>query len=180
MTANRQLILEAISEKHEDKMPPHSVEEVHRHLTDMARYKWDGYPHLDHAPNIRNINRTCVDLLNGGWLVVSRLKRDPLAVEWLPTWEKQYQLADRVQFNYIITECNQLYNTIKTAKNGIKLFGVVQWRGLTVKEVEELSDRIEVMLQRTFEKKEYKDSVKRLKDAKAMLRSGILLTKGTS
>jgi hypothetical protein len=136
----------------------------------MVEYKWKGYPDMKRAPGISNINRTCVDLLNGGSLVVSRIKRDPLAVEWLPTWEKQYQLADRVEYL-----CDKSQGTCTP---------------INVEELEELTPRIEDMLQSTFEVHDYRSHFKKMMSLTNSIRilkgdigipmEGELLLKGTS
>ncbi len=74
MTKNRLLILRFLDEEMDDSMPPHSVGSIHYSLKNMIEFKWKGYPKLASVPDKRNINRTCVDLLNAGLIVVSRVK----------------------------------------------------------------------------------------------------------
>ncbi len=118
MTQNRRLILRFLDEPIDDSQPPHAVSSIHYSLENMIKFKWKGYPELSNVPDKNNINRTCVDLLNAGLIVVSRVKHDGWG-DRQPYWEKEYQLASSVERNYLIRECNQLYTTVNTAKKGL-------------------------------------------------------------
>jgi murein L,D-transpeptidase YcbB/YkuD len=176
LTKNRQLILKLLDEEMEGSMPPHSVSYLHYILKTLVKYKWQGYPQVLSIPDKRNINRTCVDLLNAGYLVVSRVKCEPLGNN-LPYWEKEYQLASSVERNFIITECDQLYSAVNTAKHGVNFFGTVLSIGLPDAEVKVLEKRVKVMLQRTHPDKATGHEVqfKSMREAKDIIKSGIPL-----
>ncbi len=91
MTKNRKLILRLLDEPIDSSMPPHSVSRLNYQLDNMVKFKKEGYPELANAPSVNFINRTCNDLLKGGYLVVNRVKRKG---NGLPYWEKEYQLAE--------------------------------------------------------------------------------------
>ncbi len=93
MTKNRKLILRLLDEPIDTSKPPHSVGRLHYQLKNMVKSKREGYPELANAPSVNFINRTVNDLLNGGYLVVNRVKRKG---KGLPYWEKEYQLAESV------------------------------------------------------------------------------------
>ncbi len=124
LTKNRKLILQLLDEEMEDSMPPHSVGYLHSTIKTMAKYKWSGYPDVK-APDRSNINRTVIDLLNAGLIVVSRRKQDPYGNTGLPWWEKEYQLASSVERNHLIKECDQIHRAVNKGKNGVNFFGAV-------------------------------------------------------
>lgn len=176
LTKNRQLILRLLDEELDGSMPPHSVSYLHYTLKTAIEYKWTGYPELKTMPSIQQIRRTCNDLLNAGYLIVSRVKQESYNNN-LPYWEKQFQLASSVERNFIITECDRLYRAIDTAKHGVNFFGTVLSIGLPDEEVKVLEKRVKVMLQRTHPDKAtgYEAQFKSMREAKDIIKSGIPL-----
>ena len=174
LTKNRLLILRLLDEEIEGSMPPHSVCSIHYTIQNLVKYKWQGYPELSTVPDKRNINRTCIDLLNAGLLVVSRVKDESFNNN-LPYWEKCYQLASSVERNFLIRECDHIYRKVNTAKNGVSMFGMVLNKGLPDSEVKILGKKVKVMLQRTHPDKiaGYEYQFKLMRETKDVLKSGI-------
>jgi organic radical activating enzyme len=114
-------------------------------------------------------------------VIISRkVKNDcgGVSLNCLPYWELEWQLADDVEHNALITEIKAICNKVERAKYGISLFGGEPFDyGALPENVAIMKARVKSLMQRTHPDKAtgYVEEFKQLKDCMSMIRSGIPL-----
>jgi hypothetical protein len=145
-------------------------------LENAFNLKWKGEPWegMKTLPSIIQIHRTMRDLWHSGLIVGTRFKCD-FDSGCLPYWEVRYQLSSDVEKNHIISECQLLHRTVSKAKNGINFFGSVFDKGLPENEVQALSSKVRLMMQKTHPDKspDYSEQFHLMRDCHEMLKGGI-------
>ena len=177
MTFNRRLILTALSETY-DSPPPHSAWNVKYTLESAFSYKWAGiYQDMKTIPNKQQIHRTLKELWQGGLIVGSRFKEDGYNGN-LPSWVIRYQLSGDVYRNWLIAECEVVFNKVKKAKHGINFFGAIMDMGLPADEIKPLLMQVKALMQKTHPDKagdDYVEMFKQMKQCSDWIKSGIPL-----
>jgi hypothetical protein len=87
-------------------------------------------------------------LVAAGLVVAEQQKDEPLE-NGLPYWCNYYQLARDVNKNALIAECNEVYQKVRKAKYGWKLFGSVFDKGIAADQVAPLKQRVKALMQKT-------------------------------
>jgi hypothetical protein len=173
-TANRKLILQLLSDHIDGDPPPHSASSIMYALENGVKYGWiEG---LKSVPRKEQLYRTLRDLLAAGLIAVKKQKDEPID-NGLPYWCNYYQLANEVNKNAIIAECNEVYQKVRKAKYGWKLFASVFDMGIPANEVKPLMTRVKALMQKTHPDKveglEYE--FKQMQECSRIIKSGLPL-----
>jgi len=179
-TFNKRLILEALTENF-DSQPPHSASSIFYILENAFNLKWSGiYEGMKTIPSENQIRRTLRSLAKEGLIVSRKVKNDWGGAKQnrLPYWELEWQLADDVEHNALITEIQAICNKVERAKYGVSLFGCTPFDyGALPDDVQIMKAKLKALMQKTHPDKAdgYTEEFKQLKNCMSMIRSGIPL-----
>jgi hypothetical protein len=176
LTTNRRLILNVLADHIDSDPPPHSAYSILYALENAVKYQWEGYEGLKDVPRKEQLYRTLRDLLAAGLVVVERQKDEPLE-NGLPYWCNYYQLAGDVGKNAIIAECNEVYQKVRKAKYGWKLFASVFDMGIPADGVKPLMGRVKALMQKTHPDRVegLEHEFKQMQECSRIIKSGLPL-----